>query len=139
VRHDDSPEIVALLADSKGWLAPHIIDVKTGQKAPWHGMQTAGYKDLVLDDDGVWKLMGEPYASWDILQRDEGLKRAILYLPGDGRFNFVPQTDRGDHYRFSSALSLLQWRIDNGLLSYTDEEQPNEERGTPIQAGGEPF
>lgn len=133
---------LAALVEIHRRLHPFIIDMKTGSKACWHGIQTAGYKDLAVDDDALWALFGEPFASWTLTERDAGLRRAIVYLPGNGKFQFAEQQDPGDHWRFSSALALLQWRHDNGLLSYVDAEQPNDERGEPVQVmpgGGEPI
>lgn len=117
-------------------LWPYVIDVKTGTKAPWHGIQTAGYKDLAMADDELWMLMGEPFSKWDYLQRDD-LRRAILYLPGDGKYQWAVQQDPGDSYRFNAALSLMQWRHDHGLLTYTDPEQPTDHHAVQVMPGSE--
>jgi hypothetical protein len=121
-------DLVALIADARGWLDPYIVDVKTGSKAPWHGMQTAGYKDLALEDEDLWALMPPPFSKWSYLDREKGLRRSIIYLPGDGTAAWVVQNDPSDHYRFSAALGLMQWRYEHGLLTYTDPEQPDDTR-----------
>lgn len=122
-------DLTAILEGARSRVQPYIIDFKTGVPQPWHGIQTAGYKDLAVDDDDLWQAMGEPFASLGVAGRDTALQRAILYLPGDGSYTFKPQDDPSDHWRFSSALGLLQWRHDHGLLTYTDEEVPADKAG----------
>lgn len=71
-----------------------VLDLKTGGRAPWHALQTAGY--LALSKHAVVRL--------------------ALYLGADGRWNLVEHADRGDWPAFASAVALWKWRARNGLL-----------------------
>jgi hypothetical protein len=129
-------DLVALLARPAGlWL--YVIDVKTGARAPWHGIQTAGYKDLAAQDDALWAMMGEPWASIPPSQRYGQIHRGVIYLPGDGTACWVEQVDPTDDYLFRSARALMQWRHDNGLLHYVDAENPTNDPVTVLE--GEAF
>ena len=104
---------------------PWVIDYKTGQPADWHGIQTAGYKLLVEHDvatqtlaAGAFEPKAVPGAGWS---------RAVLYLPGNGKYRFVPQTDPQDTYLFRAALTLHTWRLTHGLDPRTDPEYPTDD------------
>lgn len=129
-------DIVTLMLQDRQ-LVPYDVDIKTGSEAPWHGIQTAGYKDLAIYDDELWALMPPPLNTLDEFERDQAMKRAILYLPGNGRYVWKEQKDPGDYYRFASALGLLQWRHDKGLLSYVDPEQPDNHPAVQVMHGTE--
>jgi len=66
-----------------------IIDIKTGGKERWHGVQLSGY--LMLIDSGDYELFG-------------------LYLSKDGKYRL--ETYRGKDFRgiFMSCLNLYHWK-----------------------------
>lgn len=115
---------------------PYVIDLKTGQEAPSHGIQTGGYYGLAVEDNELWEMMGRPFfGKLTELQRRMTLKRAILYLPGDGRKRWRVQNDPRDVYLFDAALSLMHFRHEHGLLSLTDPEDPDgDSRAVIIEA-----
>lgn len=106
---------------------PTVVDVKTGGASPWHGLQTAGYRDLVVEDDALWTQCGPPFDKWTVMQRYEQTERAILYLPGDGTPKYRPERDPGDNYLFRAALALVRHRYALGLLHVTDPESPDDD------------
>lgn len=63
-----------------------VVDLKTGSKARWHGLQTSAYATAV----GV-------YHRWS------------LYLGPTG-YHLEPHTNRRDFRAFSAALELYSWR-----------------------------
>ncbi len=76
----------------RGWR--WVLDIKTGSKAAWHGLQTAGYADCL-----------------------EGLfRRACIILRDDATYKFYEHEDAQDFHFFRSALSLYQWKSEKGLL-----------------------
>lgn len=73
---------------------PWIIDIKTGSKAAWHGLQTSGYGYCIHGH--FW--------------------RASIILQDDGRYLFYEHCDSSDRDVFLSALNLYHWKSENGLL-----------------------
>lgn len=63
-----------------------VIEIKTGQPAPWHGLQTAA-QDLLL---------GGPLAG--------RRRRMVVYLPGDGTCRVREHTRALDYIDFLDAL-----------------------------------
>ena len=102
-----------------------IVDVKTGSQADWHGIQVAGYCDLANDDPELTNLLlKHTFGPWS---------RAILYLQDNGKYKWhgpLELLQRGpqDTYLWRSALALIQWRFDHGMLSITDPENPDDDR-----------
>jgi hypothetical protein len=117
----------------QGMLLPYVIDWKTGSKAASHGPQTAGYKRLVASDDELWT--ATPWATLQRPRRMDFLKRAIVYLPGDGSCAFAPQDDPMDEYLFNSALAILQWRKQHGLLQVEDAAVPDQDADRVMEDG----
>jgi hypothetical protein len=72
-----------------------ILDIKTGVRAPWHGVQLAGYR------------LCYPNASV--------LKCYCLYLSNDGKYRLEPKNDPGDERIFLAALTIAQWKVSKGL------------------------
>lgn len=111
--------------------SPFTIDVKTGTgEAAWHGIQVAGYNLLGVEDDELWQLFGAVdarYKSLTTLNRDRALRRAVLYLPGDGTFKWRVKENPQDSYYFRAALAITVLRHEYGLLRYTDDEQPKDD------------
>lgn len=75
-------------------LTPWIIDIKTGAKAAWHGLQTAGYAGCVRGH------------RW----------RASIILQDDATYKFEEHTGASDRDVFLSALNLYHWKAEKGLL-----------------------
>jgi len=74
-----------------------LIDVKRGYYAS-AGPQTAAYKRLAL-------ALYNPLVAMD---------RAVVELPGDGRYRFHSLTDREDEAVFLAALRITNWRRIHG-------------------------
>ncbi len=72
-----------------------VLDLKTGNKAPWHRLQTAGYLALV----------------------PEATVRLVVHLKADGGWKIDRHLDRGDWGVFASARALWQWKERNGLMT----------------------
>lgn len=106
---------------------PYVVDVKTGGEAAWHGIQTGGYHMLAIDDDELWKMFGEPWSRLSAWDREKKLKRACLYLPGDGKSYWRRKADPQDCHRFRAALDLTRYRYEHGLLLHVDPEQPDDD------------
>lgn len=96
---------------------PLVLDWKSGQPAPSHAIQTAGYGDLADRDDYLKSLLPTGSSSW---------ARAVIYLSGNGRYKFVVNREPRDRFLWRSALALVAWRYDNGLLKETDPEHPED-------------
>lgn len=72
-----------------------VIDIKTGQSAKWHALQTAAYAACV----------GAAF-------------RGCLYLHHDGSFAFEQHADPNDFGVFMSALALFNWKRNCGLVEW---------------------
>lgn len=70
-----------------------LVDVKTGGRASWHPLQTAGYA----------------------LCFDRFIKRYALYLRSDATYSLVAHNDSADQDVFLSALALANWKRNNGV------------------------
>lgn len=72
--------------DRVGWLygVPAVVDIKTGSRAAWHGVQLAAY-DLLVPAPA-------PRQRW------------VVYLPGDGTFRLEQYDDPDDYGTFLHAL-----------------------------------
>lgn len=105
---------------------PYIVDLKRSGEAAWHAVQTAGYAGLA-DADPEMRALVRALAD-ERHDADHAWRRANLYLPGDGRFRWVARSDGRDDYLFRSALALVQWRYNHGLLARTDREHPDDDR-----------
>lgn len=74
---------------------PYIIEIKTGQQAKWHPIQTAAYK--------------EPYR---LNSTDPGkrIKRVAVYLTNKAKYKLVPhEKDTDDFTVFVNALRIYRW------------------------------
>jgi hypothetical protein len=67
-----------------------VIDRKTGQPAPWHGLQTAAYDEA------------EP-----ITPRRH---RYGLYLRNNGTYSLKQHKDRSDYQTFLAAVTVHKWK-----------------------------
>jgi hypothetical protein len=92
-KYAGTPDLVCKLN-----LALALIDIKTGAKAPWHGLQTAAYSMLRSQDT----------------QGAQRYDRYALFLSEDGRCKLEPHKDRTDAGVFLSALACYNWRKNNG-------------------------
>lgn len=74
-----------------------VLDIKTGSKAAWHSLQTAGYAECLPK-------------SW--LH-----KRGSVFLKEDGTYKLDVHDDFSDVHVFLSALNLYHWKSEKGLLT----------------------
>jgi len=74
-----------------------IVEIKTGQPAPWHALQVSAYAVLAR------MTTGGRYPD-----------RFGLYLSADGRYSMLPFTDRHDYARWDEALNLALWKTQHG-------------------------
>ena len=85
-------------ADEWGLLngEPAILDTKTTVQAyPWTGVQLAGYKELIIENEGgKWK----------------EAKRFALQLKANGKYSLIPYTKPIDWGVFFSCLNIKNWR-----------------------------
>lgn len=70
-----------------------IVDVKTGEPAAWHAIQTAAYA-MTFD---------RPLARWSV------------YLAGDGSYKTSEHKDRKDFEIWKAALAIAAWRREHNL------------------------
>lgn len=70
-----------------------IIEIKCGEPAPWHAIQTAAYA----------------------LACYEPLNRGAVYLTPDARYRWVAHENRDDAATFRAALVVAAWKTANGL------------------------
>lgn len=70
-----------------------LLDIKTGQPAAWHGLQTSAYA----------KCIGRP------------LRRAALYLSDKGTYKLEYFDHPDDWDVFRAALTLVMWKRNNGV------------------------
>lgn len=104
---------------------PYVIDVKTGGKAAWHAVQTAGYQSLARADlDVVSSICDIPDVDPDVPFE---IRRGVIYLPGNGACQWSVFDDAYDEYVFGSALELTRWRYRHGFLTETDPERPDDD------------
>ena len=66
----------------------YILDIKSGQKMPWHGIQTAGYKYLSR----------------------RTCRRACVYLKPTGKYEFIEHGDRYDETVWKAVLISYRWK-----------------------------
>ncbi len=71
-----------------------ILDIKTGAKPAWHGLQTAGYASCRV--------------GW--------YRRAGIILRDDGSYRFIEHSDLNDREVFYAGLNLYHWKAKKGLL-----------------------
>lgn len=71
-----------------------ILDIKTGDPAPWHGVQLAGYV-LAAERMGLVA---------------RGITRIGVYLAGDGTYRVREYSDASDFPAFLAALTLNNWK-----------------------------
>lgn len=78
----------------KGQKHPVVLDIKSGVEAPWHAVQLAAYRRLLMDDLGPL------------------ISRAVLYLRADGtyRLDTLPLIDKPDFDLFLAALAVTNWK-----------------------------
>jgi hypothetical protein len=96
---------------------PAIVDIKSGQPMPVHGIQLALYERLA-DANGLRLSLPDP--RWDL-----PWNRIGLYVAATGRYEIFPYTDPSDYVVAQAALDLMRWRVAHGLL--TDEtDQPDD-------------
>lgn len=70
--------------------SPALIDIKTGGEARWHGLQLAGYQELLADKPVV--------------------KRLAVYLGNDGRYSCREYSEFNDFVVFRAALAVVTWK-----------------------------
>ncbi len=75
-----------------------LLDIKTGSKAAWHALQTAGYSMCIVGPIG-----------WH--------HRASILLQDDGSYMFHKHGEPSDRDVFLSALNLYHWKSEKGLLN----------------------
>lgn len=68
---------------------PMVCDIKTGDPAPWHAVQLAGYA-----------------AAYTVIP----LERYCVYLNSDGEYGLRHYTDPSDRTAFLSAVALVNWK-----------------------------
>lgn len=68
-----------------------LLDIKTGEKAAWHGPQLSGYSMCLNNGLSVKKRFG-------------------LYLNEDWSYDLVPYEDAADEGVFLAALAVAQWK-----------------------------
>ena len=64
-----------------------IFEIKSGQKAKWHQLQTAGYALLI----------------------DHNVERYVVYLSGNGSYRLDQHRNSSDMNVFLSALTIAYW------------------------------
>ena len=120
-------DLVAII-DGKVW----IVDIKTGSDAVHYKWQTALYAILAHEDVGLWAQIqtvnGMNLAYARERNQPHEIGRACLFLSSDGKpGKWKPHQDPTDLYVARAALALVQIRHDNGLLTYVDPEQPDDD------------
>lgn len=80
LRYAGTPDRVGILNYTAA-----ILEIKTGEVYPWHGIQTAG-QDLLVTRRGK-------------------RRRFVVYLRADGTFRLREHTDPGDYLKFLDALA----------------------------------
>jgi hypothetical protein len=90
-----------------------VIEIKTSNPTPWHGLQLAPYANLYAGPK--WLNVG----------------RFGLYLKPTGGYRFKQYDDVRDLDRFFNALELLHWRVTNG-----SSIKPYGRRSSPEGFGG---
>lgn len=71
-----------------------VVDIKSGNSAPWHALQTMAYA----------KCYNEP------------LLRFCLYLSNRGQYQLEEHKDPSDWDVFRGALAVVNWKRKQGLL-----------------------
>lgn len=119
-------DLGVLIADD-----PVIVDVKTSDStSPWHGIQVAAYQDLANDDPETQQLLREYREQFGFSRSTRTWQRAILYLRSNGKYDWRGPLDllrRGptDAQLYRSALALLAWKYDHGLIKTIDRANPD--------------
>jgi hypothetical protein len=81
---------------------PVLVDRKTGVFDPVHGPQTAGYLELLHEED--------------VFSRREHVDRVAVYLQPNGFYQVERLLDPGDWSHFMAALTCFRFKERNGLL-----------------------
>jgi len=71
---------------------PCVLDIKSGAKASWHGIQLAGYEIIAQEHEGGLKT-----------------KKRCLYIRGDGTYRLEALDDPVYRDIFMSALNVYGW------------------------------
>lgn len=66
-----------------------VVDIKTGAGESWHGLQLAGYAELL---------------------KCPAAKRIAVYLGDDGKYSCREFSDRNDLTVFNAALNVVTWK-----------------------------
>jgi hypothetical protein len=84
------------------WRADHwLVDIKTGSPEPWHRLQLAAYTAL-------WTNGGHAVG--------RVVRRAALYLRGDGTYDLREHTGSQDRQAWLACLAWYRWLSQEGLL-----------------------
>lgn len=73
-----------------------VLNLKTGQRAPWHGAQLAG--EAIA------------YCEWRGLSSTFKVQRLSLYLANDGTYRLHVHENRIDFERFKAAVVIAAWK-----------------------------
>ncbi|HET9023069.1 MAG TPA: hypothetical protein VFN64_00765 [Burkholderiaceae bacterium] len=128
--------------DAVGWLAhpigrvpagPAIVDVKSGDRSPAHGIQLALYANLA-DALRLRHLLPPEY-------RDLPWQRLGLYVRSNGRYALHHYDDDHDYRIAEAILDLTRWRLAHGLLrddglTFSDDPETPDGDDRPDEAAG---
>src|SRR5678815_2041625 len=94
---------------------PTIVDYATGSIPAHKGIQVAGYVKLASGNMDL-----------RVMAKGKPWRRAVLELPGNGRYHFYGENRLGaqDYYLFDAALALVSWRFVRGYITQIDPEFP---------------
>lgn len=80
-----------------------LVDIKSGDKEPWHAVQIAGYA-LLAEANGL-------------IASARRVKRFGLYLHADGTYALQPYADKADFDNFAAAVTVAHWRLAHGCAA----------------------
>ncbi len=108
------PDAVGLMRRPCGRLreGPTIIDVKTGDRAPAHGVQLAFYARLA-DASDIRDKLPSTMAAWP-------WQRVGLYVQPSGRYHLHVYDEQSDFFITDAITDIVRWRIAHELLDPAD-------------------
>lgn len=100
---------------------PAIVDIKSGDKEPYHALQLALYEWLAAATEDL-------RAALPTALQDLPWQRVGLYVKENGRFKIHPYAEPTDREVALSLVTVTNWRITHGLLASerTDPRQPDD-------------
>ena len=123
------PDAIGMVSTQVGGIypGPAIIDVKSGERCPSHGVQLAIYERLADAAPALREALGPGWDAWP-------WQRIGLYVQPTGRYTLHPFTDPNDMRLAEALLDIAAWRAVHGLLDASSDTYDDDPTDIPEEA-----